>query len=96
MLSVIRPDFEVVKEGLISNFVSGYRRFDADRQIKHLSTLSEYSLNEHQFAQLVGKSRLYHYLPVKIKKDLDTAVPISDTQISMVGKDYYQDKSFCR
>jgi len=71
-------------------------RFDAERQINHLSTLSEYSLTEHQFAQLVGKSRLYQYLPQKTKKALDTVVPISDTQISAVGRDYYEDKSFCR
>jgi hypothetical protein len=71
-------------------------RFDAERQINHLSTLSEYTLSEHQFAQLVGKSRLYQYLPMKTKKVLDTVVPISDTQISMVGRDYYEDKSFCK
>ena len=71
-------------------------RFDAEKQINHLSNLSDYALNEHQFAQLVGKSRLYQYLPVKTKKALDSAVPISDTQISTVGRDYYQDKSFCR
>jgi len=71
-------------------------RFDAERQINHLKTLSEYALTEHQFAQLVGKSRLYHYLPQKMKKDFDTVVSISDTQISSVAKDYYQDKSFCR
>jgi|BarGraNGADG00312_1021997.scaffolds.fasta_scaffold94168_1 hypothetical protein len=28
MLSVIRPDFEVVKEGRILHFVSGYRKFE--------------------------------------------------------------------
>ena len=71
-------------------------RFDAERQINHLSTFSEYSLSEHDFAQMVGKARLYHYLPQKMKKNLVTVVPISDTQISAVGKDYYQDKSFCR
>lgn len=71
-------------------------RFDAERQLNHLSTLSEYSLTEHQFAQIVGKSRLYQYLPMKMKKSLDAGVPASDTQISMVAKDYYQDKSFCR
>jgi hypothetical protein len=27
MLRAIRPDFEVVKEGRILNFLSGYRRF---------------------------------------------------------------------
>jgi hypothetical protein len=70
-------------------------RFDAKRQINHLSTLSEYTLTEHQFAQLVVKSRLYQYLPLKTKKALDTVVPISDSQISTVGRDYYEDKSFC-
>jgi hypothetical protein len=71
-------------------------RFDGEKQIKQLSNLSEYALNEHQFAQMVGKSRLYNYLPVKMKKALEMPVPISDTQISTVAKDYYQDKSFCR
>lgn len=71
-------------------------RFDAEKQINHLSTLSEFTLTEHQFAQLVGKSRLYQYLPQKTKKSLDIVVPISDTQISTVGRDYYEDKSFCR
>lgn len=71
-------------------------RFDAERQINHLSTLSEYTLSEHQFAQLVGKSRLYQYLPQKIKKIMEMTVPISDSQISTVGRDYYEDKSFCR
>jgi hypothetical protein len=28
MLSVIRPSFEVVNEGRILHFVSGYRRFE--------------------------------------------------------------------
>ncbi len=71
-------------------------RFDAEKHINHLSTFSDYTLSEHDFAQLVGKSRLYQYLPLKTKKALDTVVPISDTQISMVGMDYYEDKSFCR
>jgi len=71
-------------------------RFDAERQINHLSTLSEYTLSEHQFAQIVGKSRLYQYLPQKTKKALDTIVPFNDSQISTVGRDYYEDKSFCK
>jgi len=71
-------------------------RFDGEKQINHLSSLSEYTLSEHQFAQLVGRSRLYQYLPLKMKKSIDMPVPISDTQISMVGRDYYEDKSFCR
>jgi hypothetical protein len=71
-------------------------KFDVEKQLNYLATLSQYSLTEHQFAQLVGKSRLYQYLPVKLKKELNIVVPISDTQISIVGRDYYQNRSFCR
>ena len=70
-------------------------RFNAERQINHLKTLSEYSLTEHQFAQLIGRAKLYNYLPQKQRRDIEK-LPLSDTQISMVARDYYQDKSFCR
>ncbi len=70
-------------------------RFDAERQVNQLERLSEYALTEHQFALLIGRSRLYNYLPLKQRRDLEK-LPLSDTQISMVAKDYYQDKSFCR
>ena len=70
-------------------------RFDAERQVSQLERLSEYALTEHQFAQLIGRSRLYNYLPLKQRRDIEK-LPLSDTQISMVAKDYYQDKSFCR
>jgi len=70
-------------------------RFDAERQLNQLKKLSEYELSEHQFAQLIGRSRLYNFLPQKQKKDIEK-LHLSDTQISMVARDYYQDKSFCR
>jgi hypothetical protein len=53
-------------------------------------------LTEHQFAQLVGRSRLYQYLPVKVKKSIHEVIPLQDSQISTVARDYYADKSFCR
>jgi hypothetical protein len=34
-------------------------------------------------------------LPIKQKKGIEK-LPLSDTQISIVAKDYFQDKSFCR
>ena len=70
-------------------------RFDAERQLNQLQRLSEYELSEHQFAQLIGRSRLYNFLPQRQKKDIEK-LPLSDTQTSMVARDYYQDKSFCR
>jgi hypothetical protein len=70
-------------------------KFDGKFQLETLKRFSEYHLSEHQFAQLIGRSRLYNYLPQKQKKDIEK-LPLSDTQISIVAKDYFQDKSFCR
>ncbi len=70
-------------------------RFDAKRQLNNLNSLNEYVLTEQQFALMIGRSRLYQYLPQKQKKEIDL-MPLSDTQISSVARDYYQDKSFCR
>ncbi len=70
-------------------------RFDAKRQLDNLNILNEYVLTEQQFALMIGRSRLYQYLPQKQKKEIDL-MPLSDTQITSVARDYYQDKSFCR
>jgi len=70
-------------------------RFDGERQLAELKRLPEYTMTEHQFAQLIGRSRLYNYLPVKQKKGIEK-LPLADTQISVVARDYYRDKSFCR
>ncbi|HTO16613.1 MAG TPA: DUF3871 family protein [Edaphocola sp.] len=61
----------------------------------HLELLSHQSLSQHQFAQLIGKSRLYNYLPKKDKLEIPELL-LNDGQISTVAKDYYQDESFCR
>ena len=70
-------------------------RFNADKQVQQLNALNDYVLTEQQFALLIGRSRLYQYLPPKQKKEIDL-MPLSDTQITSVARDYYQDKSFCR
>jgi len=70
-------------------------RFDANRQVDQFNALNEFSLTEQQFALLIGRSRLYQYLPAMQKKEIDL-MPLSDSQITSVARDYYQDKSFCR
>lgn len=69
--------------------------YQYEKSIHELSALNELSISEHQFAQLIGKMRLYHYLPLAEKKNL-MAVPINDSQVSTIAKDYYSNKSFCR
>ena len=55
---------------------------------KHL-----YYMTESQFAQFLGKSRLYQYLPVEQKKRLPQML-MTDTQIGLVAKAYYNDDNF--
>jgi hypothetical protein len=52
-------------------------------------------LTEHQFAQLIGKTKLYNYLPQQQKRLLPL-LDFNDGQINTVARDYYQDASFCK
>jgi len=64
----------------------------------HLDTMREfgnYALTEHQFAQLIGRARLYQYLPPAQKKGI-TPLNFNDGQCNAIARDYYTDKSFCR
>jgi hypothetical protein len=73
---------------LIQNYNQGYH-------LLHLKELCNYSLTEQQFAQLVGRTRMYQYLPAAMKKDIPQLL-FGDTQIGSVVRDYYKDDSFCR
>jgi Domain of unknown function, B. Theta Gene description (DUF3871) len=69
--------------------------FKIERELNNLHQLGDYYLSEKQFAQLVGRSRMYQYLPPAQKK-LIMPIPINDSQISSIAREYYQDKSFSR
>lgn len=69
--------------------------FKTDRHLNQLHQLGDYSLTEKQFAQLLGKTRMYQYLPLNQKKFI-VPIPINDSQISSIAREYYQDKSFSR
>ncbi len=69
--------------------------FEPYRQMQTLQSFGNYSLTESQFAHLLGKARMFQHLPIGIKKELQQ-FPLSDTQVSMVAGEYYQDKAFSR
>lgn len=69
--------------------------YKAPDHLKTLKNLLDYSLTERDFAQIIGKSRLYNYLPKK-EKSLIPELLLNDGHINTVAKDYYQDESFCR
>ena len=57
-----------------------------------MSAYKDSYMTESQFAQFLGKSRLYQYLPVEQKKRLPQML-MTDTQIGLVAKAYYNDRS---
>jgi hypothetical protein len=69
--------------------------YNASNHLKSMQNLLDYSLTEKDFAQIIGKSRLYNYLPKK-EKALIPELLLNDGHINTVAKDYYQDESFCR
>jgi hypothetical protein len=71
------------------------RSFDAITQLKKMEALQQYALTEHQFAQLIGRCRLYQHLPSNLKQDIPD-LQFGDAQVNAVCKDYYKDNSFCR
>ncbi|MCB0540036.1 MAG: DUF3871 family protein, partial [Bacteroidetes bacterium] len=51
-------------------------------------------MDESQFAQMLGKVKLFNAMPRKLKKDIPE-IGLSDSQLSTVAEDYYSDKSHC-
>lgn len=69
--------------------------FNAEKQLAQMKQLSEHSLTEHQFAQLLGRTRLYQHIPKKDKLDIPV-LNFNDGQLNSIAKDYYEDASFSR
>ena len=79
-------------EDKIIKLIEGY---SSSKQLEKMNDLVNYNLNEKQFAQLIGKSRLYNYLP-KDEKVLLPELLLNDNHFNSIAKDYFADKSFCK
>lgn len=72
-----------------------FQEYNATKHISRMKAFANYHLTEKQFVQLIGRCKLYNYLPPHIKADIPV-LQFGDTQISTVCKDYYKDDSFCK
>lgn len=72
-----------------------FRSYSIGSHLDHMKRLQDYSITEAQFAQFLGKSRMYQFLPNKEKKMLPEML-MTDTQINLVTKAYYNDEDFGR
>lgn len=71
------------------------QNYQAENHLKMMKDFTNYSLTEHQFAQLIGKVRLYNHLPKKLKSEIPE-LAFNDGHFNTIAKDYYQDDSFCK
>ena len=71
------------------------QNYNAELHLMEMKEFTQDYLSEHQFAQLIGKSRLYQHLP-KSEKQKIPMFNFNDSHINTMAKDYYEDKNFCR
>lgn len=69
--------------------------FSLERQVEALERFNEVTLSEEQFARLIGRGRMYQFLPNAMRKEMPKLL-FPDTHLSAIVRDYYQDASFCR
>lgn len=71
------------------------RNYKMEEHIEAMDRLTNLSINEQQFAQILGKCRLYQFLPKEKKRNIPALI-FNDTQVNTVAKDYFLDESFAR
>ena len=69
------------------------QQFNAEKQLKAMQQFTSIQLSETEFAQLVGRSRMYKHLPDNIRKEIP-AMLLGDQQLNTVVKDFYKDINF--
>lgn len=68
-------------------------RYSVDNNLSRLREFSNYGLSEEQFAKFLGRCRLYHAMPKPFRKEI-APIHLNESQISAVGKGYYDDVNF--
>ena len=69
--------------------------FHAEKQLEMLQEFAMLVITEHQFAQLIGRAKLYQFLQPEEKKLIPSFL-FGDYHINTIAKDYYNSKSFSR
>jgi len=80
---------------LLNRVFQLFAMFNFQNQLTSLRNLNEHGLTEHQFAQLIGRLRMYPFLTSREKLGIP-ALELGDSQISTVIRNYYKDQSFKR
>ena len=63
--------------------------------VRNMASLTAYELEEKQFAQIIGRCRMYQFLPKNLRSEIPELM-INDTQVSRIAESFYQDANFSR
>ena len=89
-------DLKVKNVDMLRNSVrTMLQDFNAVEQSDQFRDLHNYDLTEQQFAQLIGRCRMYKYLPEQLQKEI-AELMFGESQLNSICNDYYRDKTFCR
>ena len=89
-------DVKMKSVGLLSGCIKTLlQTYNSSYHLYNMEKLTDYAITEHQFAQLVGRCRMYQHLPNYMKADIPPLL-FGEQQMSAVVKDYYRDESFCK
>lgn len=70
-----------------------FGQYNVAKHIHLMQSLGDTMLSEHQFCQILGRMRLYNYLPQHQQRGLPRLL-ITDSQINNVAKQYLHDDNF--
>ena len=70
-----------------------FQDYNVAKHLHYMGAFKDSYMTEHQFAQFLGKCRLYQYLPNEQKRILPQML-MTDAQIGIVAKSFYHDDNF--
>ena len=89
-------NLKVKNIAMLQNAVSAIlQNFNSVQMAEQLQAFHQYELTEQQFATLIGRCRMYKYLPDNDKAQVPELL-FGESQLNSVCNDYYKDKYFCR
>ena len=78
---------------LMQAAVELFRSYNIAQHLAVMTAYQDLMIGESQFAQFIGKCRMYQYLPSSQKKQIPELL-MTDTQIGLVAKSYFDDENF--
>ena len=75
--------------------VALFQDYNVNKHLSMMKQLPQMSITESQFATLLGRTRLYQYLPKQEQKQLPL-LSFGDSHLNSIARDYYRDKRFCK